>query len=305
MDTPSQIRRLLDAVNISPTRQRSAFRFFRRTRAESLISHVRELSATLTECRPAELLSEVRTVRSAVFCSGGSYTPEVLIAASALAAEALRRSHRIEMYDVQLLAVLHLAQGRIIQMATGEGKTFVAVAAALILALGGRGVHVMTPNVYLAERDCMTATSAATHLGLTVGLTPEQGAEADKRQAYDCDVTYGTGHEFGFDYLRDQLALRQQAQQPLGTRILRRIAPNLPSGRAAIQRGLAYAVVDEADSVMFDEATSPLVLSAGSTGRAPDEAAHMAAMQLAPKLSDRTHYSISSLTSQVLSLIHI
>ena len=254
----------------------------------------------MTDCRPGELLSEVQTVRNAIFGSGGSYSPEVLVAASALATEALRRSHHIKLYDVQLLAVLHLTQGRIIQMATGEGKTFVAVAAALVLALGGRGVHVMTPNVYLAGRDCATAKSAAAHLGLTVGLTPEQGAEADKRQAYDCDVTYGAGYEFGFDYLRDQLTLQQQAQEPLGTRTLRRIDPNLPSGRATIQRGLAHAVVDEADSVMFDEATSPLVLSAGAAGRAPDESAHLEAMQLAGKLSAEAEYMITPLTSDVV-----
>lgn len=300
MDAPLKIRRLLDAVNITPTRQRSAFRFFRRTRAETLIAHVRELSATLTDCQRGELLSEVRTVRNAIFDNGGSYSPEVLVAASALATEALRRSHRIEMYDVQLLAVLHLIQGRIIQMATGEGKTFVAVAAALVLALGGRGVHVMTPNFYLAGRDCATAKSAAAHLGLTVGLTPEQGTEAAKRLAYDCDVTYGTGHEFGFDYLRDQLTLQQQAQEPLGTRILRKIDPNLPSGRVTIQRGLAYAVVDEADSVMLDEATSPLVLSAGSTGRASDEAAHQQAMRLAKNLSAEAEYTIAPLTTDVV-----
>ena len=118
----------------------------------------------------------------------------MLGAGIALANEALRRSQGINLYDVQLLAVIHLAHGRIAQMQTGEGKTFVAIAAAAHFALAGKGVHVMTPNSYLASRDFELAKSVLQPLGMTVGLTPEQGETDVKRAAYDCDVIYGTGH---------------------------------------------------------------------------------------------------------------
>jgi preprotein translocase subunit SecA len=154
---------------------------------------------------------ETEGIRSEIAKGAELTSPDVLVAGISLTSEALRRSLSVNLYDAQLAAVIQLSWGHIAQMQTGEGKTFAAIATAGHLALAGRGVHVMTPNTYLAERDGDTAHAVLSELGMTVGITPEQGETLPKRQAYDCDVTYGTGHEFGFDYLRDQLTLRQEA----------------------------------------------------------------------------------------------
>ncbi|MCL4116339.1 UNVERIFIED_CONTAM: hypothetical protein GTU68_030011 [Idotea baltica] len=203
---------------------------------------------------------------------------ELLIGGLSLACEALRRSKGIQLYDVQLLAVLELAQGRIAQMQTGEGKTFVAIATAAVLALEGKGVHVMTPNSYLAERDAEEAAPVLSILGLSVGHSVEQDSDENKHQAYCCDVTYATGHEFGFDYLRDQTEL---------------------SERDTIQRGLNYAIVDEADSVMIDDAGSPLVLSASVPGEAPDATIHRLARTLVVGMQADLHFRIVQSTGSL------
>ncbi len=117
-----------------------------------------------------------------------------------------------------------------------------------------------------------------------MSLLPERVEDSKKAPTYDADITYGTGHEFGFDYLRDQLTLRQQAQDKLGSRLLQMLQPEASSRRTTMQRGLAYAVVDEADSVLIDDASSPLVLSFGSNQPAPDTDAHLIAKMLAETL---------------------
>lgn len=258
--------------------------------AAKLLPHIRELANSLSTCTQAELHSEAASLRAEFATKSDHTAPELLVAGIALAFEALRRAHGIELYDVQLSAVLDLAKGRIAQMQTGEGKTFVAVTTAVHLAIPGRGVHVMTPNAYLAERDCEVALPVLQQLNMTVGLTPEQGETDDKRAAYDCDVTYGTGHEFGFDYLRDQLTLRREATATLGMRLLHDLHANGPGQRSTMQRGLIHAVIDEADSVLIDDAASPLVLSMSAEGLASDRQAHLAAMDVANVLEIDNHY---------------
>ncbi|MDG2131005.1 MAG: hypothetical protein P8K08_23605 [Fuerstiella sp.] len=255
-----------------------------------LIPHIRHLSRTLCSCRDSELECEAESLRREHSVGADHNAPELLVAGIALATEALRRSHSIELYDVQLLAVIQLARGHIAQMQTGEGKTFVAITTAAHLALAGRGVHVMTPNSYLAKRDAATAETCLASLGMTVGLTPEQGQPSEKRLAYDCDVTYGTGHEFGFDYLRDQMTLRADARRPLGERLLRDLSSGGRQERLTMQRGLLYGIVDEADSVLLDDAGSPLVLSLAAEGEAPDLEAHLAAREVARILAEDVHY---------------
>jgi preprotein translocase subunit SecA len=151
-------------------------------------------------------------------------------------------------------------------------------------------VHVMTPNSYLAKRDSEQAGPVLAELGMSVGLTPEQGETGDKRSAYDCDVTYGTGHEFGFDYLRDQLALRRVASSTLGTQLLKDLRRLGREERTAMQRGLAFAVVDEADSVLVDDAGSPLVLSMSTEGPASDLDAHRVALEMSDILDEDKHF---------------
>ena len=143
-------------------------------------------------------------------------------------------------YDVQLLGGVVLHKGRIAEMATGEGKTLVATMPLYLNALPGRGTHLVTVNDYLARRDAEWMGEIYKSLGLTVGVIQNQMDYAERRAAYACDITYGTNNEFGFDYLRDNMAVRPEHR---------------------VQRGFAYAIVDEVDSVLIDEARTPLIIS--------------------------------------------
>lgn len=264
-----------------------------------LIPHIRALSETLQQATDDQLQREVRVVRTELARGFKPGEPHVVVAGMSLACEAIRRACGVKLYDVQLLAAMAMTRRCIAQMQTGEGKTFVALASALHLALAGRGVHVVTPNVYLAERDSQRAGKVAAVLGLSAALLPERVDAAQKRPAYDADITYGTGHEFGFDYLRDQLSLRQQAQQKLGERLLQQLRSDSDSARVSMQRGLAFAVVDEADSVLIDDAGSPLVLSFMSGEEAPDAAAHRMARLLADSLNVNSEYTLEESSGRV------
>ncbi|MCL4112624.1 UNVERIFIED_CONTAM: hypothetical protein GTU68_044010 [Idotea baltica] len=175
--------------------------------------------------------------------------------------EAVVRTQKKTYYDVQLLAGLVLASGAIAEMQTGEGKTLVTALPAFLHGLTGNGVHVATTNDYLAARDFEELKPAFTLLGLTVGLLEEQGDPVNKLAGYGCDVTWGTGYEYGFDFLKDQLALRRQPK---------------------IQDGHAFAIIDEIDSVLIDEATTPLVLS----GSVSDDELSRPVYEFARKVSD-------------------
>ncbi len=163
--------------------------------------------------------------------------------AFALVREAARRTLGMRHFDVQLIGGIALHQGKIAEMRTGEGKTLVATLNAYLNALSGKGVHVVTVNEYLAQRDADWMGPIYRFLGLTVGVIKSNQATEEKRQAYAADITYGTNNEFGFDYLRDNLAFR-------------------PEDR--VQRALNYAIVDEVDSILIDEARTPLIISGRS-----------------------------------------
>jgi preprotein translocase subunit SecA len=143
-------------------------------------------------------------------------------------------------YDVQLIGGVMLHEGKIAEMATGEGKTLVATLPMYLNALTGRGVHLVTVNDYLARRDSQWMGKIYEFLGLTVGCIQNQMDPPSRREQYACDITYGTNNEFGFDYLRDNMAVRPEHK---------------------VQRGFAYAIVDEVDSVLVDEARTPLIIS--------------------------------------------
>ena len=154
--------------------------------------------------------------------------------------EASRRTLGMRHFDVQLIGGMVLHQGKIAEMRTGEGKTLVATLPAYLNALPAKGVHVVTVNEYLAQRDADWMGPIYRFLGLTVGVIKSGQTPDEKRAAYACDITYGTNNEFGFDYLRDNLAFRLDDRA---------------------QRGLAYAIVDEVDSILIDEARTPLIIS--------------------------------------------
>ncbi len=160
--------------------------------------------------------------------------------AFAVVREAARRTLKMRHFDVQLIGGLTLNDGRIAEMRTGEGKTLMSTLAAYLNALTGEGVHVVTVNEYLAARDAEWMGPIYRFLGLTVGVIRNQQDPAEKRAAYACDITYGTNNEFGFDYLRDNLAFSLDDK---------------------VQRKLAFAIVDEVDSILIDEARTPLIIS--------------------------------------------
>ncbi len=160
----------------------------------------------------------------------------------AVAAVAAQRELGMEFFDVQLQGALALANGRIVEMQTGEGKTLTAVPAVVWLAKTGAGVHVMTVNDYLARRDAQWMGGIYRRLGFSVDCIQRDMTPAEKKRAYACDITYGTANEIGFDYLRDQLALDPDEQ---------------------VHRPFAAALIDEADSILIDEARIPLVIAGG------------------------------------------
>ncbi|EIT86905.1 preprotein translocase subunit SecA [Fictibacillus macauensis ZFHKF-1] len=172
--------------------------------------------------------------------STGATLEDIKIEAFAVVREASKRVTGQRHYDVQLLGGLVLHEGRIAEMQTGEGKTLVASLPSYLNALSGRGVHVITVNEYLARRDYETIGKIHQFLGLTVGLNTAQLSNEEKQAAYLADITYGTGNEFGFDYLRDHMILHASQK---------------------VQRPLSYAIIDEIDSILIDEARTPLIIA--------------------------------------------
>ncbi|MBM0107492.1 preprotein translocase subunit SecA [Steroidobacter sp. S1-65] len=170
----------------------------------------------------------------------GKTLDELAPQAFAATREAARRVLGMRHFDVQIIGGAALHQGKIAEMRTGEGKTLVATLAAYLNALPGKGVHVVTVNEYLASRDAEWMGRVYRFLGLTVGVIKSGQSSEEKRAAYNCDITYGTNNEFGFDYLRDNLAFRLEDR---------------------VQRELAFAIVDEVDSILIDEARTPLIIS--------------------------------------------
>jgi preprotein translocase subunit SecA len=270
-----------------------------RATSPQLIPHIRALASSLLSASSSQLCHEINLVRREMARGETPDEPHILVAGLALTTEALRRTEGVTLYDEQLIAAMAMSRRCIAQMQTGEGKTFVALAAALYLSLTGRGVHVITPNVYLAQRDYKLAERVAKPLGITVALLPERVDAVKKTPAYDADITYGTGHEFGFDYLRDQLTLRERSRERLGDRLLLNLRQGTTSRRSTMQRGLAYAIVDEADSVLIDDAGSPLVLSFGSNDRAPDADAHLTARALAAVLQKDMEFVVEASSGRV------
>ncbi|HET7650668.1 MAG TPA: DEAD/DEAH box helicase, partial [Gammaproteobacteria bacterium] len=170
----------------------------------------------------------------------GEEIDDLLPEAFAAAREAARRQLGMRHFDVQLIGGLTLHMGKIAEMRTGEGKTLVATLAAYLNAIPGHGVHVVTVNDYLAQRDADWMRPVYEALGMTVGVVLAGQEPEQKREAYAADITYGTNNEFGFDYLRDNMAFRLEDR---------------------VQRELNYAIVDEVDSILIDEARTPLIIS--------------------------------------------
>ena len=208
----------------------------------------------------------------------GTEIDEVLDETFALVREASWRSLGMRPYDVQLIGAMVLNEGQIAEMRTGEGKTLAAVPAVVLNALTGHGVHLVTVNDYLASRDASWMRPVYEALGLTVGVIGSMMPEEDRRTAYAADITYGTNSEFGFDYLRDNMAVRLDD---------------------CVQRGHTFCVVDEVDSILIDEARTPLIIS-GVPEAAADTYYRFA--RIVPTLKRDTDYEVDEKSKTVAPL---
>ncbi len=223
------------------------------------LQKINALEPAIAAKSDAELKAMTATLKERV--ANGEELDAVLPEAFAVVREAGKRTLQMRHFDVQLIGGMALYYGKIAEMRTGEGKTLVATLPAYLNALTGNGVHIVTVNDYLAQRDADWMGRIYRFLGLTVGVNLSQMAHDAKQAAYAADITYGTNNEFGFDYLRDNMVFH---------------APE------RVQRGLSYAIVDEVDSILIDEARTPLIIS----GQADDNVEiYYRLNELAPKLT--------------------
>ncbi|QBM18010.1 protein translocase subunit SecA [Marinobacter sp. JH2] len=207
-------------------------------RMRKVVLRVNELEEQFSSLSDTELQGKTAVFRRRL--EEGETLDAVLPEAFATVREASRRVMGMRHYDVQLVGSMTLHEGRIAEMKTGEGKTLVATAAVYLNALPGKGVHVITVNDYLARRDAEWMGKLYRFLGMDVGVVVAGQAPEEKKAAYQADITYGTNNEFGFDYLRDNMAFSIDDK---------------------VQRGLNFAIVDEVDSILIDEARTPLIIS--------------------------------------------
>ena len=207
-------------------------------RVMPLVEKINSLEEEISKLTDKELQQKTNEFKRKL--QEGSILDEILPEAFAVVREASKRVLGMRHFDVQLIGGIILHQGRIAEMKTGEGKTLVATLPVYLNALLGKGVHVITVNDYLAKRDSEWMGKLYKFLGLTVGLVISGMEPEEKQKAYAADITYGTNNEFGFDYLRDNMVIYKNQ---------------------AVQRGLNYAIVDEIDSILIDEARTPLIIS--------------------------------------------
>ena len=207
-------------------------------RVQPIIDKINGLEDEISKLSDEELRAKTDEFRAEL--KEGKTLDDILPEAFAVVREASKRVLGMRHFDVQLIGGIVLHQGRIAEMKTGEGKTLVATLPVYLNALSGEGVHVITVNDYLAKRDSEWMGKVYRFLGLTVGLVINGMNPKQKQDAYNCDVTYGTNNEFGFDYLRDNMVIYKNQ---------------------LVQRKLHYAIVDEIDSILIDEARTPLIIS--------------------------------------------
>ncbi|MCM1496488.1 MAG: preprotein translocase subunit SecA [Bacteroides sp.] len=211
-----------------------------------LVDKIEALDSDMQALRDEELQGKTAEFKERL--NNGETLDDILVEAFAVVREAASRVLKMKHYRVQLIGGIVLHQGRIAEMRTGEGKTLVSTLPAYLNALEGKGVHIVTVNDYLAKRDAEWMGQVHEFLGLKVGVILNSSTNEERRAAYNCDITYITNNELGFDYLRDNMVIYKEQ---------------------LVQRELHYAIVDEVDSVLIDEARTPLIIS-GQSGKSTD-----------------------------------
>ena len=242
---------------------------------QQLVGCVNDLEPEITVLSDAELKAKTTEFRRRL--ADGETLDDIECEAYAVVREAARRVLGQRHYDVQIVGAGALHRGMIAEMRTGEGKTLVSTMPVYLNGLSAQGVHIVTVNDYLAKRDAEWMGNIHRFLGLEVGLIQSEMQPAERRPAYAADITYGTNNEFGFDYLRDNMAMRTEDM---------------------VQRGHRYAIVDEVDSILIDEARTPLIISGrvGETGKWYRDFA-----RIAQRLQPDTHYEVDEKKRQVIT----
>ena len=212
-------------------------------RIEKYVDAIEALDEKMQALSDEELRAKTQEFKDRL--AAGETLDDLLVEAFAVVREAADRTIHLKHYRVQLMGGIILHQGRIAEMKTGEGKTLVSTSPAYLNALEGKGVHIVTVNDYLAKRDAEWMGKVHEFLGLTVGVVLNDMDHDERKKAYECDITYVTNNELGFDYLRDNMVIYKEQ---------------------LVQRDLHYAIIDEVDSVLIDEARTPLIIS-GQSGK--------------------------------------
>ena len=232
---------------------------FRLTRWAALVPKIGDLEPELQQLGDEQLRKKSLSVRYRA--KSGEPLSRLLVEGFALVREAARRTLNMRHFDVQILGGIAMFNRSIVEMQTGEGKTLTATLPLYLYALAGRGCHLATVNDYLARRDADWMEPVYKALGLTVGVIETQMGQPERRKSYGCDITYGTAKEFGFDFLRDRLLLRQ-IQDGQTDLLGGMLGTTGGSNEKPVQGDAYFALVDEADSILIDEARTPLIISA-------------------------------------------
>lgn len=241
----------------------------------SRLERVNQLESQYQALSNEELAQTTAKLRARL--AAGEKLDWLLPDAFAACRESARRFKNMRHYDVQIIGGIVLHEGKIAEMVTGEGKTLVATLAAYLNALEGRGVHVVTVNDYLARRDCEWMTPIYQGLGMSAGFIQSDMDPGQRRKAYDCDITYGTSSEFGFDYLRDNMKPARWGDS------------RYPVWQQQCQKALHYAIIDEVDNILIDEARTPLIISGQAHG---DVNRYRTADRIARQLKPGVHFEI-------------
>jgi len=242
---------------------------------QSIVAAVNDVEPQFEALSDQDLATKTTEFRNR--SAAGESLDELQVEAFATVREAAKRVLGQRHFDVQIIGAAALHRGMVAEMKTGEGKTLVSTMPAYLNALNGKGVHLVTVNDYLASRDAEWMGAIHRFLGLNVGLIQNGMSSAERHPAYDSDITYGTNNEFGFDYLRDNMAMRADDR---------------------VQRGHPYAIVDEVDSILIDEARTPLIIS----GRVSDSAKwYRDFAKIANRLQKDLHYEVDERKRQVLT----
>ena len=242
---------------------------------QGIVAAVNDIEPEFEALTDQDLATKTTEFRNRI--AAGEGLEELQVEAFATVREAAKRVLGQRHFDVQIIGAAALHRGMVAEMKTGEGKTLVSTMPAYLNALNGKGVHLVTVNDYLASRDAEWMGAIHRFLGLKVGLIQNGMSSAERHPAYDSDITYGTNNEFGFDYLRDNMAMRSDDR---------------------VQRGHPYAIVDEVDSILIDEARTPLIIS----GRVSDSAKwYRDFAKIANRLQKDLHYEVDERKRQVLT----